>query len=94
MGSIAGIATVGLNDLDLCTKHPSRSFFRALFAAKAPITLDGYLMPCKVQGYMMFSQSFTAPLWARIPVGRVRELEWLGHGAGDEIGVERVRITL
>ena len=94
MGSVAGYLEPESKDLDLCMPKTVSRLFRALFATKAPVSLDGYLMPCNVQGYMLFSQTCRTPTWVRIPVARIKELEWLGHNKETGQDVEHVRITL
>ena len=94
MGSLAGFAEPEPNHLDLCMPKAASRLFKALFATKTPIRLDGYLMPCEVRGYMMFSQTSSAPTWVRIPVARIKELEWLGHSTETGQAVEHVRVTL
>ncbi len=94
MGTISGFADMATNPLDLCAAKPGRKVIRSFFGAKSAISLDGYLMPCKEQGYMMFSQSCATPMWIQIPVSRIRELEWLGHSTNSGLDVERVRLTL
>lgn len=94
MGGIATAITTEPNELDLRAVRPVRRLFQSIFGVKAPVSLDGYLMPCSVEGYVMFSQSCASPMWVRIPVARVRELVWLGHDSGAEPGLEHVRLTL
>lgn len=94
MGSLAGLMEPVPSHLDLCPPKGPAHFFKALFATKAPVSLDGYLMPCDVQGYMLFSQTCRTPIWVRIPVARIKELEWLGHSTEIGQAVEHVRVTL
>ncbi len=94
MGTFTGFVTTAPQALDLCTPKRSKKFLQSLIGAKKPVALDGYVMPCDVQGFLSFSQSCTTPVWVQIPVSRVRQLEWLGHGTNTELNVERVRLTL
>lgn len=91
-----GIAThgPGPSDLDLNRKQLSRGLLQSLKGTKTPISLEGYLRHAETNGFMMFSQSCAAASWIRIPVGRIRELEWIGDEMNAGTNVAHVRLIL
>ncbi len=82
------------SDLDLNRYQIARGFFQAWRSAKTPISLEGYLRRAETKGFMMFSQTYITASWVRIPIGRVRELEWMGQEmcAGDDFAHVRLII--
>jgi hypothetical protein len=89
-----GKQTPETSDLDLNRYQIARGIFQAWRSAKTPISLEGYLRRAETKGFMMFSQTYIAGSWVRIPVGRVRELEWMGQEmcAGDDFAHVRLII--
>ncbi len=94
MGLILALHRPEPSDLDMNRRKTPGSILQSLLPTKAPISLEGYLRRTEMKGFMMFSQSYNATTWIAIPVGRVRELEWMGPEANVSTELARVRLII
>ncbi len=94
MGSNLALHRPDPSNLDLNRRKTPGSILQSILPAKAPISLEGYLRRAETKGFMMFSQSYSAATWIAIPVGRVRELEWMGPEGSVSTELARVRLII